>query len=108
MVSALASDARGPKVRSPLAVREITVSEHTFPSVICSDDTRYVRCPSDRNVNWMSPVQGKSHLVQVKEPYGNLDIITCRLSSATWSVQSTPADIAREGVRQYIEKESGP
>ena len=25
--------------------------------------------PSDRDVNWRSPVQGKSH--QVKEPYGN-------------------------------------
>ena len=30
--------------------------------------------PSDRDVNWMSPVQGKSPLVQVKEPYGNLDM----------------------------------
>ena len=30
--------------------------------------------PSDRDVNWMSPVQGKSPTVQVKEPYGNLDI----------------------------------
>ena len=81
MVSALASDARGPKVRSPLAVRKIPVSEHTFPSVICSDDTRYVSCPSNWDLNWMSPVQGKSYLVQVKEPYGNLDVVTCRLSS---------------------------
>ena len=30
-------------------------------------------------VNWMSPVQGKSLLVQVKEPYGNLDMVTCWL-----------------------------
>ena len=37
--------------------------------------------PSDRDVNWMSPVQGKSPPVQVKEPYGNLDMVTCRLSS---------------------------
>ena len=29
----------------------------------------------------MSPVQGKSPPVQVKEPYGNLDKVTCRLSS---------------------------
>ena len=29
----------------------------------------------------MSPVQGKSPPVQVKEPYGNLDMVTCRLSS---------------------------
>ena len=37
--------------------------------------------PSDRDVNWMSPVQGKSPPVQVKEPYGNFDMVTCRLSS---------------------------
>ena len=29
---------------------------------------------SDRDVNWMSPVQ-------VKEPYGNFDMVTCRFSS---------------------------
>ena len=28
--------------------------------------------PSDRDVNWMSPVQGMSPPVQVKEPYDNL------------------------------------
>ena len=37
--------------------------------------------PSDRDVNWMSSVQGKSPHVQVKEPYGNLDMVTCRLPS---------------------------
>ena len=37
--------------------------------------------PSDRDVNWMSPVQGKSPPVQVKELYSNLDMVTCRLSS---------------------------
>ena len=26
--------------------------------------------------NWMSPVHGKVSLVQVKEPYGNLDMAT--------------------------------
>ena len=26
-------------------------------------------------------MQGKSHRVQVKEPYGNLDMVTCKLSS---------------------------
>ena len=34
-----------------------------------------------RDINWMSPVQGKSPPVQVKEPYGNLDMVICRLSS---------------------------
>ena len=29
----------------------------------------------DGDVNWMSPLQGRSPLVQVKEPYGNLDMV---------------------------------
>ena len=53
----------------------------------------------------MSPVQGKSSPVQVKKPYGNSDMVTCRLSAATRSVQSTHADITRKRVWQYIEKE---
>ena len=32
--------------------------------------------PLDLDDNWMSPVHGKVPLVQVKEPYGNLDIAT--------------------------------
>ena len=62
------------------------MSEHAFSCVICRDDARKVHRPSDRDVNWMSPVQGllgKSPPVQVKEPYGNLDMVTCRLSSST-------------------------
>ena len=53
----------------------------------------------------MSPVQGESPLVQVKEPYGNFDMVTCRLYPAIQSVQSTPADNIRKRVWQYIEKE---
>ena len=53
----------------------------------------------------MSPVQGKSPPVQVKEPYSNLDMVTCRLSSCNPSVQSTNADNTRKRVWQYIEKE---
>ena len=30
----------------------------------------------------MSPVQGKSPFVQAKEPYGNLDMVTYRLSGS--------------------------
>ena len=60
---------------------------------------------SDRDVNWMSPVQGKSPPVQVKEPYSNLDMVTCRLSFCNPSVQSTPADNTRKRVWQYIGKE---
>ena len=32
--------------------------------------------PSDLDDNWMSPVHGKVSLVQVKEPYANLDMVT--------------------------------
>ena len=57
----------------------------------------------------MSPVQGESPLVQVKEPYGNFDMVTCShvvgFHPATRSVQSTPADNTRKRVWQYIEKE---
>ena len=30
-----------------------------------------VLSPLNQDVNWRAPVQGKSHPVQVKEPYGN-------------------------------------
>ena len=53
----------------------------------------------------MSPVQGKSPLVQVKEPYGNFDMVTCRLLSCNPECTSTPADNTRKRVWQYIEKE---
>ena len=67
----------------PCVAREISVSQHAFPSVIFRDDTAIldVIVPNFPNVNWMSPVQGKLPLVQVKEPYSNLDMLTCRLSS---------------------------
>ena len=51
------------------------MSEQAFSGVICRDDTRLVHGPSNQEVNWMSPLQGRSPLVQVKEPYGNLDMI---------------------------------
>ena len=57
--------------------------------------------PSDGDVNWMSPVQGKSPPVQVKEPYG----ILVGFHPATRSVQSTPANNTHKRVWQYIEKE---
>ena len=49
------------------------MSEHTFSGVICRDDI--VHGPLDLDVNWMSPLKGRSPLVQVKEPYGNLDMV---------------------------------
>ena len=48
-----------------------------------------------------------SPLVQVKESYGNLDMVTCRLSSCNPECKKyIPAYNAREGVRQYVEKEN--
>ena len=41
--------------------------------------------------------------VKVKEPYGNFDMVTCRLSSC--NPACTPADNTRKRVWQYIEKE---
>ena len=43
----------------------------------------------DRDVNWMSPVQGESPPVQVKEPYGNLILgLLVGFHPAIQSVQS--------------------
>ena len=61
--------------------------------------------PSDWEVNWMPLVQGKAPPVQVKEPFGNLDMVLVGFHPATRSVQSTPADNTRKRVWQYIEKE---
>ena len=47
----------------------------------------------------MSPVQGKSPPVQVKEPYGNFGMVTHRLSSRN-PEEYILADNDREGVRQ--------
>ena len=57
-----------------------SVSKHTVLSVICRDDTKQVCRPSDRDVNWMTPEQGESPPVQVKNPTV-VYMITCRLSS---------------------------
>ena len=46
------------------------------------------------------PLCKESPPVQVKEPYGNLDMVTCRLSSCN-SEEYIPANNACEGVRQY-------
>ena len=54
-----------------------------------------MRRPSGQDVNGMSPVQGKLPLVQVKEPCGNLDMVTCTLSSCN------------AGCTKYTSRESG-
>ena len=44
--------------------------------------------------------------MQVKEPYGNLDMVTCRLSSCNSEcTKCIPAYNAREVDGQYMEKE---
>ena len=80
----------------PARGEKISVSKHAFSSVICRDDAKLVHRPSDRDVNWMSPVQGKLPPKQVKEPYGNFDMVTCMVTPATRSVPCTPADNARK------------
>ena len=55
----------------------------------------------------MSPVHKKSPNVQVREPYGNLNMVTCRFSSFNPECKMyTPADNARDCIRQYIKKEN--
>ena len=55
----------------------------------------------------MSPVQGNSPLGKVKEPYGNLDMSTCRLSSCNLECKKVHLLIilASEGEAAYREKE---
>ena len=44
-------------------------------------------CPSDRDINWRPPVQGKSSPVLVKEPYSNLKWLLVGLLPATQNLQ---------------------
>ena len=79
-VGALASSARGPSFDSHSGQEKVSVSEYPFLRVLCRDDTKFKVCgPSDLDVKWRPLVQGKSTPVQVKEPYGNLDMVTYRL-----------------------------
>ena len=74
MVSVHVSGDRGPRF-DPRSGEKYFGVRTCFPnSAICRDDTSSVRRPSDRDVNWMPHVQGKSSLVQVEEPYGNLRV----------------------------------
>ena len=54
--------------------------------------------PSDRDVNWRSPVQGKSHPVQIKELYGNSNWLLAGLHPAARSVQCTGGKKERKTV----------
>ena len=60
VVRALAFGARGHGFDPRGRRGNISVSEHAFLSVICRDDTKYVRHPSDLDVNWRPHVQVKN------------------------------------------------
>ena len=53
----------------------------------------------------MSPMQRKSSLVQSEEPYGNLDMVTCRLSSCSPKVNNVHLPIMPESERQAVYRE---
>ena len=61
--------------------------------------------PSDRDVNWMSPVQGESPHGRLKNPTVILIWLLVGFHPATGSVHSTPADSTQKRVWQYIEKQ---
>ena len=62
--------------------------------------------PSDQDVNLMSPVQGESPLVQLKEPYSNFVMVTCRLASCNPEcTKHTCRLYSKEGLAVYREKE---
>ena len=53
----------------------------------------------------MCPVQAESPPVQVKEPYGDLDIVTCRLSSSNPEcTKYTCGKYSKEGLAVYRER----
>ena len=86
----------------PLAGRIISVSEHTFPSVICRDDTKD-KCAILRIGTLTGcPLCRETHpLCRLKTPKVILIWLLVGFHPATRSV---PVN-ARDGVRQYIEKE---
>ena len=59
--------------------------------------------PLDRDVNWMSPLKGRSPLVQVKEPYGNLDMVNYLWAFILQPGVHLPIILASEGLA-YREK----
>ena len=60
--------------------------QHAFLHVICRHEMKTVCRPSDRDVKWSFPVQGKTHHVQVKEPYGNSKPSSCNPGYTMYTV----------------------
>ena len=97
MVSALASGARGPrfdpcsgrgKFRSLNTLSLVSFAGMTLDKCIVLRIRTLTGCPLPG-----SPVQGKSPLVQVKEPYGNLDIVLVQCTSADNAPKRAPGSI---------------
>ena len=88
---------------------KISVSEFSFSSVIAGMTLDKCIVLRIRTLTGCPLCRESPPPVQVKEPYGNLDMVTCRLHpatvSTTRSVQSTPATNTHNRVWQYIEKE---
>ena len=61
--------------------------------------------PLDLDINWMSPVQGKSPPVLAKEPYGNFDMVNRRLSSCNPKCTKYTCQLySQEGLEVYKER----
>ena len=105
-VSALASGARGPRLdpRSrrgrfwcPNTLSLVSFAGMTLDKCTVFRIGKLTGCPLCRE---------KHHLCRLKNPTVIYIWLLVGFHPETWSVQSTPADNAREGVRQYIGKES--
>ena len=70
---------------------EFSVSEHAFLYVICRHEMNTVCRPSDRDVNWRSLEQGKSHHLQVKDLYGSSNWLLVGLYPVARGVKCTPS-----------------
>ena len=90
VVSALASRARGTGIDPRHRQGNFGVRKR-FLRVICRGDMKTGRPPSDRDVNWRSPMQAKLSPVQVNEPYGNSKWLLVGLHPVARSVQCTPS-----------------
>ena len=75
VVSTLASGARGSRF-NPRSQRGKFRCSNTLSLVPFAGMTLDVHLLSKLDDNWMSPVHGKVPLMQGKEPYGNLDMVT--------------------------------
>ena len=89
LVSALAFSARGHGFDPRSRREKISVADNAFLSVICRDDTRSGRRPSDRDVNWSSLCRESHPMCRLKNP-------TVAFILRNRCVQCTPVHYPRE------------